>query len=66
MFHYPELIRGDGTAHSHALLGIFDAIAPAASTALQALDRGDTAAYGSALAPTVALSRHLFAAPTPH
>jgi hypothetical protein len=65
-FHYPELIRGDGAGHSHALLGIFDAIAPAASTALQALDRGDTAAYDRALAPTVALSRHLFAAPTPH
>ena len=65
-FHYPELIRGDATAHSHALLGIFDAIAPAASTALQALDRGDTATYDAALAPTVALSRHLFAAPTPH
>jgi hypothetical protein len=64
-FHYPELVRGDGAAHSHALLGIFDAIAPAASTALQALDRGDTAAYDAALAPTVALSRHLFAAPTP-
>ncbi|MCO1653711.1 dihydrodipicolinate synthase family protein [Pseudonocardia humida] len=65
-FHYPELIRGDGTAHSHALLGIFDAIAPAASTALQALDAGDADAYERALAPTVALSRHLFAAPTPH
>jgi uncharacterized protein DUF993 len=65
-FHYPELIRGDATAHSHALLGIFDAIAPAASTALQALDRGDTAEFDRVLAPTVALSRHLFAAPTPH
>jgi hypothetical protein len=65
-FHYPQLIRGGGATHSHALLGIFDAVAPAASVALQALDGGDLAAYDRALAPTVALSRHLFAAPTPH
>jgi hypothetical protein len=65
-FHYPELIRGDAAGHSHALLGIFDAIAPAASAALQALDRGDTAEYDRVLAPTVALARHVFAAPTYH
>jgi hypothetical protein len=65
-FHYPQLIRGDGATHSHALLGIFDAVAPAASAALQALDAGDLAAYDRALAPTLPLSRHLFAAPTPH
>ncbi|CAA9388819.1 MAG: Conserved hypothetical protein potentially related to ribose or hydroxymethylpyrimidine metabolism, partial [uncultured Chloroflexia bacterium] len=29
-FNYPELILGDEQGHSHALLGIFDAIAPAA------------------------------------
>src|SRR6184192_4612795 len=51
---------GDGHRHSDALLGIFDAIAPAASAALQALDRGDAAGYRRALAPTVALSRHIF------
>ena len=62
-FHYPELIRGDGRRHSDALLGIFDAIAPAASAAIQALDRGDTAAYESILAPTVPLSQHIFKAP---
>jgi hypothetical protein len=65
-FHYPELIRGDGAAHSHALLGVFDAVAPAASAALQALDAGDLPGYDAALAPTVALARHLFAAPTAH
>jgi hypothetical protein len=63
-FNYPTLVRGDGESHSHALLGIFDAIAPAASTALQALDRGDLDAYDRVLAPTVALSRHLFGTPT--
>src|SRR5262249_35770073 len=39
-FNYMELIRGDARGYSHALLGIFDAIAPAASAAIQALDRG--------------------------
>ncbi len=63
-FNYDGLILGDGQRHSDALLGIFDAIAPAASAALQALDRGDTAGYRRALAPTVALSRHVFQPPT--
>jgi hypothetical protein len=63
-FNYPELIKGDGEHHSDALLGIFAAIAPAAGAALQALDRGDIEAYDSALAPTLPLARHLFAAPT--
>jgi hypothetical protein len=63
-FDYPELIRGDGENYSHALLGIFDAIAPAASAALHALDAGDTDRYEEILAPTVTLSRHIFKAPT--
>jgi hypothetical protein len=63
-FHYPELIKGDDQAYSDALLGIFAAIAPAASAALHALDTGDEAAYDSAFAPTVPLARHLFSAPT--
>jgi hypothetical protein len=63
-FNYVDLIRGDGQPGSDALLGIFSAIAPAASAALQALDRGDVAAYARILEPTVALSRHLFCAPT--
>jgi hypothetical protein len=63
-FNYPELIAGDDLGHSDALLGIFDAIAPAASTALRALDAGDRARYDEVLEPTVALSRHIFGAPT--
>ncbi len=63
-FNYSDLIRGNGTRGSDALLGIFSAIAPAASVALQALDRGDVAGYDAALEPTVGLSRHLFGAPT--
>ena len=63
-FNYAELIAGDGTGsaqnhrHSDALLGIFDAIAPAASAALAALAarrprplRRDPRADGAALAP---------------
>jgi hypothetical protein len=65
-FHYPELIAGEGGDYSHALLGIFDAIAPAAAAALRALDAGDRAAYGAILGPTVPLSRHIFRAPTYH
>ena len=63
-FNYAELIAGDGERHSDALLGIFDAIAPAASAALSALARGDTAGFHAVLAPTVPLSRHIFRAPT--
>jgi hypothetical protein len=64
-FHYPQLIKGDEVGHSDALLGIFAAIAPAAATALAALDAGDTARYDAVFAPTVPLSRHIFGAPTP-
>jgi hypothetical protein len=63
-FNYPELILGDEHGYSHALLGIFDAIAPAASAALQALDAGDPARFSALLEPTVPLSRHIFQAPT--
>ncbi len=63
-FNYAELIEGDGEGHSDALLGIFAAIAPAASGALAALARGDRKAFHEILAPTVPLSRHIFGAPT--
>ncbi len=63
-FNFPELIAGDAQGFSHALLGIFDAIAPAASAALDAQGRGDMDSYWSIFAPTVPLSRHLFGAPT--
>jgi hypothetical protein len=61
-FNYPELIRGDGERFSHALLGAFAAIAPAAATALQRLDGGDDAGFLETLEPTVPLSRHIFSA----
>jgi hypothetical protein len=63
-FNFAALIGGDQRGHSDALLGIFDAIAPAASAALSALAQGDRARFDAILAPTVPLSRHVFAAPT--
>ena len=63
-FNYAELIAGDEQGYSDALLGIFDAIAPAAAAALGSLSRGDTGTFHDILAPTVPLSRHIFKAPT--
>ena len=63
-FNFAELIEGDAQGYSDALLGIFDAIAPAASSALSALATDDRARFREILAPTVALSRHIFRAPT--
>jgi len=63
-FNYAELIEGDKRGHSDALLGIFDAIAPAASAALGRLAEGDAKGFRDILAPTVPLARHIFAAPT--
>lgn len=63
-FNYAELIAGDELGYSHALLGIFDAIAPAASAALAALGKGDADTFHNILSPTVPLSRHIFKAPT--
>ncbi|MFI6292192.1 DUF993 family protein [Nonomuraea sp. NPDC050790] len=72
-FNYPSLIKSG----SHALLGIFDAIAPAAAAALQALAAAESAAdeqdrarnlalYDEIFEPTVALSRKIFETPTFH
>ena len=63
-FNYAELIAGDDQGYSHALLGIFDAIAPAASVALTRLAAGDEPGFQNLLGPTVPLSRHIFKAPT--
>jgi hypothetical protein len=63
-FNYAELIEGDARGYSDALLGIFDAIAPAAAAALGAFTRGDAKTFHDILAPTVPLSRHIFKAPT--
>ncbi|MDB5526478.1 MAG: hypothetical protein JWM58_4241 [Rhizobium sp.] len=63
-FNYAELIEGDGSRYSHALLGIFDAVAPSASKALVSLAAGDVKTFRSVIEPTVPLSRKIFEAPT--
>jgi hypothetical protein len=63
-FNYPELIIGDDAGHSDALLGIFAAIYPAASTALQDLDNDNIGRAREILEATRVLGRHLFAPPT--
>ena len=63
-FNYPELIAGDAQGYSHALLGIFDPLAPAAAHAVTLLGQGDVAGFRAVLDPTVPLSRLIFRAPT--
>ena len=63
-FNYPELIAGDAQGYSHALLGIFDPLAPAAAHAVTLLGQGDVDGFRAVLDPTVPLSRLIFRAPT--
>jgi len=63
-FNYPELIDGDGTHHSDALLGIFAAIYPAASAAMQKYDAGKAVEARAILDSTRELGKHIFSAPT--
>jgi hypothetical protein len=63
-FNYPELIEGDNQGFSHALLGIFDPLAPAAAHAVGLLGQGDAAGFRATLDPTVPLARLIFRAPT--
>ena len=62
--HFDELMLGDESGWSHGLLGIFDGIAPVASSALQALDADRPDEYSRLLAPAVDLGRRLFEPPT--
>ena len=63
-FNYPELIEGDAEGYSHALLGIFDPLASAASCAVSKLNEGDNTSFRRILDPTVPLARQIFRAPT--
>jgi hypothetical protein len=63
-FNYPELIEGDAQGYSHALLGIFDPLAPAAAHAVGLLGQGHAAGFRATLDPTVPLARLIFRAPT--
>jgi hypothetical protein len=63
-FNYPELIEGDAEGYSHALLGIFDPLAPAAAFAMSRLTAGDADGFRTVLDPTVPLARLIFRSPT--
>ncbi len=63
-FNYPELIEGDDQGYSHALLGIFDPLAPAAAYAVTKLGEGDAKSFRATLDPTVPLARLIFRPPT--
>ncbi|WP_420328391.1 dihydrodipicolinate synthase family protein [Mameliella sp.] len=63
-FNYPELIEGDDQGYSHALLGIFDPLAPAAAHSVNLLGQGDVQGFRATLDPTVPLARLIFRAPT--
>jgi uncharacterized protein DUF993 len=78
-FHFADLIAGSGDAEhsnsrgngrpgefSHALLGIFDAIARPAGLALQFLSHGLRTEYFELMRPCEKLSRLVFADPTRH
>ena len=65
-FSYPELIAGDDHGFSHALLGVFDPLAPVLGGAVARLGRGDVAGFRARLDPTVPLARLIFRAPTHH
>lgn len=63
-FNYVDLIAGDGTRHSEALLGAFAAVPRFASAAFARLDAGDTTGFREILEPTLPLSRLVFSTPT--
>ena len=63
-FNYPELIAGDDRGYSHALLGAFDPLAPAAALAVSRLASGNLDRFHRILDPTVPLSRLIFRTPT--
>ncbi len=63
-FNYVDLIAGDGTLTSDALLGAFAAIPRFASAAFARLDGGDEEGFRAILGPTVPLSRLIFESPT--
>lgn len=63
-FNYVDLIAGDGTRTSDALLGAFAAIPRFASAAFARLDGGDEGGFRAILGPTVPLSRLIFESPT--
>jgi len=62
-YGYTELLLGNDKAHSHGLLGVLDPIAPIASQAFAALDRGDRETFRTVMDSTIPLAVKLFEAP---
>ncbi|PJJ63766.1 DUF993 family protein [Compostimonas suwonensis] len=62
-YDYATMLRDEGGRHSHGLLGVFDPIAPIASTAFAALDAGDEPAFVQQMESTLPLARTMFEAP---
>lgn len=62
-YDYPTLILGDGTHHSHGLLGVLDPLAPIASKALQSLDEGRDEEFLEVMESTVPLAKKMFEPP---
>lgn len=62
-YGYTDLVLGDGTHHSHGLLGVLDPIAPIASAGFAALDRGDNETFAAEMNSTVPLAVKMFEAP---
>jgi Protein of unknown function (DUF993) len=63
-FAYSETMLGDEHGYSHAFLGAFDLVAPAASAAVQALDADRREEFSEILDGTLPLARHVFSSPT--
>lgn len=62
-YGYTNLLRGDGQHHSHGLLGVLDPIAPIASRAFGALDRGDEETFSQTLNASIPFATKMFEAP---
>ncbi|MFD8499740.1 dihydrodipicolinate synthase family protein [Amycolatopsis sp. NPDC059657] len=61
--NYPEVIAGDDRGHSHAMMGVFDPLAPIVAAAGRKLDAGDVQGFRDLITPTAELSMHLFEGP---
>lgn len=62
-YGYTELLLGDEKSHSHGLLGILDPIAPIASQAFAALDRGDRENFRTIMDSTIPFAVKMFEPP---
>lgn len=62
-YGYTDLLLGDDKSHSHGLLGVLDPIAPVASQAFAALDRGDRDVFRTVMDSTIPFAVKMFEPP---